>query len=252
MMKRMILKMMIVIWIYSSSCSGQVWSGRLGPRRRFSNYLPRYSVPFAEPEPQPEPFRRWTLSRPFGLPLPEPEPEPVPETLVTRKLRPLNQQLRLPPTTSTTTTTTTTEYIRALVGVKESVIPVEDDVLTPSPWSIDTAQFQIVAAVPEHDKERVDNEGVNENIDTKVEKNEIPSKFMPVPAVPSGTDDMLSRQPKNIVEDNDDVVNFAKEEEDENDKNGKCLEKCVQQFCITDKDLSLFSSCVEKCKSFCV
>merc|ERR1712226_1515593 len=141
---------MIVMCMYSSLCSGQRWSGRLGPRRRFSNYLSRYSVPFAEPEPQPEPFRRWTLSQSYGLPLPEPEPEPVPETQVTRKLRRLNQQLRLPPTT-TTTTTSTTEYIRALVDVKESDIPVEDEVFTPSPWSIDTAQFQIVAAVPEHD-----------------------------------------------------------------------------------------------------
>ena len=135
--------------------------------------------------------------------------------------------------------------------MKESKIPVEDDVFTPNPWFIDTAQFQIVAAVPEHehDKERVDKEVV---IDSKAEEDGIPSKFMPVPAVPSGTDDMLSRQPKNIVEDIDDVVNIVKEEEDENDKNGICLEKCVQQFCISDKDFSLFSNCVEKCKNFCV
>ena len=60
------------------------------------------------------------------------------------------------------------------------------------------------------------------------------------------------KEKKVMMEDSDDVVNFAKEEEAENDKNGKCLEKCVQQFCITDKDFSLFGSCVEKCKSFCV
>ena len=173
-----------------------------------------------------------TLSQPFRLPLPEPEPEP--ETLVSRKLQPVNQKLRLLPTT---TTTSTTEYTRALV---------EDDLSLsiPSPWSIDTAQFQIVAAVPDHDK--VD----KENIDAKIEGNALLSKFMPVPAVPSVPDDMLGRQPKNIVEDIDDVINIVKVEE--NDKNGRCLEKCVEQFCIPDKDFSLFSSCVGKCKSFCV
>merc|ERR1712083_1164104 len=132
------LEMMIVICICSSSCSGQRWSGRLGPRRRFSNFLTHVSLPIAEPEP-----------------------EPVPETLVSRKLQRVNQKLRLPPIT-TTTSTSTTEYIRTLVGVKESKISVEDDVFTPNPWSIDTEQFQIVAAVPEHehDKERVDKEVV--------------------------------------------------------------------------------------------
>jgi len=231
-MRMMILKMMIVLYIYSSLCNGQRWTGIIGSRRSFSNYLPGYSVPLAEPEPQPEPFRRWTLSQPFRLPLPEPEPEP--ETLVSRKLQPVNQKLRLLPTT---TTTSTTEYTRALV---------EDDLSLsiPSPWSIDTAQFQIVAAVPDHDK--VD----KENIDAKIEGNALLSKFMPVPAVPSVPDDMLGRQPKNIVEDIDDVINIVKVEE--NDKNGRCLEKCVEQFCIPDKDFSLFSRCVGKCKSFCV
>merc|ERR1712242_614628 len=99
----------------------------------------------AEPEPQPEPFRRWSLSRPFSLPLPEPEPEPEPVSFATRKSRRINQMLRVLPTT------TTTEYIRA---PREDILSMS----TPSPWSINTAQFQIVAAVPEYEKD------FNENI----------------------------------------------------------------------------------------
>merc|ERR1712179_725014 len=247
-MMRRVLKMIIVIFMFSSPCSGQRWSGRWGPGRRFLNLLQRYSVPMAEPEPQPEPFRRWSLSRPFSLPLPEPEPEPV--SVASRKSRRINQMLRVLSTTTATTTTTTTKttaktttvYIRA---------PREDipSISTPSPWSINTAQFQIVAAVPDHDMG--DKKDFNENIvDAKVEEIDIPSQFMPVPAVPSVPSDALSRQPKNIVEGVDDIVNIANLEKSEN-KNGKCLEKCIQQFCIPDKDISIFSSCVEKCKSFC-
>jgi len=239
--------MMIVMFMFSSPCTGQRWSGRWGPRRSFANLLPRYSVPMAEPEPQAEPFRRWSLSRPFSLPLPEPEPEPEPVSVATRKSRRINQIIRLLPTTTATTTTTTattttTEYIRA---PREEILSMS----TPSPWSINTSQFQIVAAVPDHDME--DRKDLNENIvDAKVEEIEIPFQFMPVPAVPSVLSDTLSRQPKNIVEGIDDVVNIVKLEKSEN-KNRRCLEKCVQQFCIPDKDISMFSSCVEKCKSFC-
>jgi len=236
--------MMIVMFMFSSPCSGQRWSGRWGPGRNFANLLPRYSVPMAEPEPQAEPFRRWSMSRPFSLPLPEPEPEPEPVSVATRKSRRINQMLRVLPTTTstttTTTTTTTTEYIRA---------PREDTLSTPSPWSINTAQFQIVAAVPDHDME--DEQDFNENIvDEKVEEMDIPSHFMPVPAVPSVPSETLSRKPKNIVEGVDNVVDIVNLEKSEN-KNRRCLEKCVQQFCIPDKDISMFSSCVEKCKSFC-
>jgi len=207
----MILKMMIVMCLFSSPCSSQRWPGRWGPGRSFANLLPRYSVPLAEPEPQSEPFRRWTLSRPFSLPLPEPEPEPEPEPVpfANRKSRRINQKLRVLSTTTTTatttppptrtiatiktTTTTTKEYIRELE--KDTV-----SLSTPSPWSIDTAQFQIVAAVPERDREREEKKGFNE----KVEELEIPSQFMPVPAVPS-FGDMLGRQPKKILDDVDDV-----------------------------------------------
>jgi len=184
------------------------------------------------------------MSRPFSLSLPEPEPEPEPVSLATRKSRRINQMLRvLSTTTAAATTTTTTENIRSL---REDILSMS----TPSPWSINTAQFQIVAAVPDHDME--DEKDFNENIvDEKVEEIDIiPSQFMPVPAVPSVPSDTLSRQPKNIVEGVDDVVNIVNLEKSEN-KNRRCLEKCVQQFCIPDKDISMFSSCVEKCKSFC-
>ena len=35
-------------------------------------------------------------------------------------------------------------------------------------------------------------------------------------------------------------------------KEGKCLERCVQQFCIPEDDLGMFSNCVDKCKTFCL
>jgi len=254
----MILKMMIVMCIFVSPCSSQRWPGRWSPGRSFANLLPRYSVPLAEPEPQSEPFRSWTLSRPFSLPLPEPEPEPEPIPFANRKSRRINQKLRVLPTTTTTTKTTTTTTapppprtiatIRTIMTTKEYIRELEKNTLsmpTPSPWSIDTAQFQIVAAVPEHDREREEKKGFNE----KVEELEIPSQFMPVPAVPS-LGDMLGRKPKKILDNVDDVVNKVKEEDTEV-KNRKCLEKCVPQFCIQDKEFNLFSSCVEKCKSFC-
>jgi len=255
---RMLLKMMIIMIMFSSPCSGQRWSGRWRPGRSFANLIPRYSVPMAEPEPQPEPFRRWSLSRPFSLPLPEPEPEPEPVSFANRKSRRINQMLKVLPTTTKTTTTTTTtttitkttttttktttEYIRA---PREDILSMS----TPSPWSINTAQFQIVVAVPEYDMG--DEKDFNENIvDEKVEEIDIPRQFMPVPAVPNVSSDTLSRQPKNIVEGVDDAVNIVNLEKSEN-KNRRCLEKCVQQFCIPDKDISMFSSCVEKCKNFC-
>jgi len=249
----MILKMMIVMCICFSPCSSQRWPGRWSPGRSFANLLPRYSVPLAEPEPQSEPFRRWTLSRPFSLPLPEPEPEPEPVRSANRKSRRINQKLRVFPTTTTTTKTTTatttpppTRTITTIATTTTTIEYIRElSMSTPNPWSIDTAQFQIVAAVPEHDREREEKEGFNE----KVEELEIPSQFMPVPAVPS-LGDMLGRQPKKILDNVDDVVNKVKEEESE-DKNRKCLEKCVPQFCIQDKEFNLFSSCVEKCKSFC-
>jgi len=80
-------------------------------------------------------------------------------------------------------------------------------------------------------------------------------KFSPVPAVPtidSASLEMQARQPKNILETGDSVKNSIKDEgafsEAETKKDG-CLEKCVQQFCLPDKNLSLFSNCVEKCKT---
>jgi len=246
----MILKMVIVMCICSSPCNSQRWLGRWGPGRSFANLLPRHSVPLAEPEPQSEPFRRWTLSLPFSLPLPEPEPEPEPVPFANRKSRRINQKLRVfPTTTKTTTATTTPPPTRTITTIATTTTTIEYirelSMSTPSPWSIDTAQFQIVAAVPEHDREREEKEGFNE----KVEELEIPSQFMPVPAVPS-LGDMLGRKPKKILDNVDDVVNKVNEKDTE-DKNRKCLEKCVPQFCIQDKEFNLFSSCVEKCKSFC-
>ena len=122
-----------------------------------------------------------------------------------------------------------------------------------NPWDIDTAQFEIVPAVPSQDIARVLKEVSDEGNLVK-QKNVDTRQFNPVPAVPELTiDDKQARQPKNIVALSHEVENNIDEEKAvvETLINGNCLDKCVQQFCLLEEDLSLFSNCVGKCKTFC-
>jgi len=83
------------------------------------------------------------------------------------------------------------------------------------------------------------------------------NQFSPVQAVPtiaSASVQMQARQPKNILRTGDGVKNIIEDKEafsEAETKKDGCLERCVQQFCLPDKNLSLFSNCVEKCKTLC-
>jgi hypothetical protein len=270
-MMKMILRIMTVIALSSHSGLAQRWPGRWGPARSYGSLLSSYgrSVPLPEPEPEPEPVRRWSLNQPYSFAFPQPEPEPMPEPLARRKIsRRLisskNQRLRVLPTT---TTTPENEPLLTAANILRESSPnptlVEDNLFddifseesTPSPWAIDTAQLDIVPAVPDQEDDNLEKEEFKDKIVLRMEDIGIPSQFQPVPAVPSDPSNNLARQPKNILGGGNGVVNTVEEEEGVDiteDKNSECLEKCVQQFCIPDKDFSLFSNCVEKCKSFCL
>ena len=222
--------------------------------------------------------------------MPEPEPEPVSSRISRRVINRKNQQLKSfsrqppsppsPPSPPTATnsplstpeqqslTNRNTNILKLLEeSFPNSAPPAEDnlfgeifsDFSTRSPWSIDTAKFEIVPAVPATGEIRVAKEasgGKKQREDINQENRDF-IQFSPVPAVPtiaSASIEMQARQPKNILETGDSVKNSIKDEgafsEAETKKDG-CLEKCVQQFCLPDKNLSLFSNCVEKCKTLC-
>ena len=83
-------------------------------------------------------------------------------------------------------------------------------------------------------------------------------QFSPVPAVPTklarASVQMEARQPKNILRTGNGGENSIKDKEafsEAETKQDGCLERCVQEFCLPDKNLSLLSNCVEKCKTLC-
>ena len=123
-----------------------------------------------------------------------------------------------------------------------------------NPWDIDTAHFVIVPAVPSDDDiaRMIKQVSYEENM---VKHNNVDARqFNPVPAVPEITiDDKQTRQPKNILALSGEVENNIDGEKTvvETLINGNCLDKCVQQFCLLEEDLSLFSNCVGKCRTFC-
>merc|ERR1719480_326177 len=109
MLVRMMMILMVMITALICSSSGQGWIGGWGASRRFGNLRRHYRIPVAEPEPEPEVFRKWGLSNPYKIPLPEPEPEPLQRRLSRRLISTQNQNLiksKAKPTTPTTTVTT--------------------------------------------------------------------------------------------------------------------------------------------------
>ena len=235
------------------------------------NFRTPYTIPFAEPEPEPEPFTR-RLSR----------------RLITRQRTTQNQIKNLRITTTPPPVLTTTKKVvitpprtplpdrrKNLLKLLNESFPnfasAEDlqfdeifsESAAPNPWAIDTAQFEIVPAVPSKDTPdivRVAKDVSEDNRKKKVLFTIAPvlRQFSPVPAVPDVTtapDDSLIRQPKNTLRLSDDVDNTLEEQKVDSEKNvnkeGSCLERCVQHFCLPEEDLSMFSNCVDKCKTFC-
>jgi len=275
-MKTQLMTVMTAVIFLSSQTMGQRWGGGWGAARRW-NFRTPYTSPIAEPEPEPEPFNR-RLSR----------------RLINRQRTIKNQIQNLmiptstaPPPVLTTTQSqkvpTVTTPLQATLPERRKIIlkllnesfsnsvPAEDlqfdeifsESVSPNPWAIDTAQFEIVPAVPSRDTPDVVRVPKDVSGDNKQEKDlfivPVPRQFSPVPAVPDVTtapDDKLPRQPKNTLSLNNEVGNTLEEQKVKNqktmNKEGKCLERCVQQFCIPEDDLGMFSNCVDKCKTFCL
>ena len=216
------------------------------------------------------------LYNPYKIPLPEPEPEPLQRRLSRRLISNQNQNLiksRAKPTTATSILATPQRSLTLATSAPVSVTDRRTNILklletsfpdakpkentdfdeifvetvTPNPWAINPAQFDIVPAVPSKD--------VAEDLFVNNKKKEdpvpFPRQFSPVPAVPDDTHD-IDRQPKKVLQLNgvDNIDNNVR-----NTKKGSlprnCLGKCLDQFCLPVSDLSLYGNCEDKCKTFC-
>merc|ERR1712106_514451 len=260
--------MTAVICLSSHTCLGQRWGGGWGAARRW-NFRTPYTIPFAEPEPEPEPFTR-RLSR----------------RLIDRRRTIQNKIQNMVITTTTTPTLTTTQRLSTVTTPPRTILPERrknllklldesfptsaptedlqlDEIFSessaPNPWTIDTAQFEIVPAVPSKETPDILRVAKELSKDNRKEKDvytiaPVLRQFSPVPAVPDVTtspDDGLVRQPKNTQDLSDNIDNSLEKQKDVN-KKGMCAERCVQQFCLSEEDLSMFSTCVDKCKTFCL
>ena len=201
-------------------------------------------MPEPEPEPEPSPLSRLlssrlsvTQSQKLRIALPELRTTEMPSTLPTTLQRSF-------PSRRTNILNFLEESFSPFAPTDDQFKAIIPSLSAANPWDIDTTQFEIVPAVPSDDEKVSDDEN---NVDTR--------QFNPVPAVPEiKIDDKQTRQPKNILSLSDEVENNIDEEKalvEDISSNGSCLDKCVQQFCLLEEDLSLFSNCVGKCKTFC-
>ena len=136
------------------------------------------------------------------------------------------------------------------------------DTSVSNPWVINDAEFKIVPAVPSKDTNVILRVAKEVSEDNKKKRDSlplvsVPRQFIPVPAVPYVTtapDDNFDRKPKATLGLSQEVDNALEEQKASSKKNegGECIEKCIRQFCLPEKDLSKFSTCAEKCKNFCL
>ena len=108
-------------------------------------------------------------------------------------------------------------------------------------WSVDTSQFEVVAAVPtEDDPDIVSAIGTfNKTVNNENPGNEL-SVFTAVEAVPSNTEG-TGRSPKEISDQSNKIVEGLEE----------CQEKCRAQFCSPEEEKRLLKICWEKCIGLC-
>ena len=216
------------------------------------------------------------LYNPYKIPLPEPEPEPLQRRLSRRLISNQNQNLiksRAKPTTATSILATTQSSLTLATSAPVSVTDRRTNILklletsfpdakpkentdfdeifvetvTPNPWAINPAQFDIVPAVPSKD--------VAENlfVNNKEKEDPVPfaRQFSPVPAVPDDTQD-IERQPKKVLQLNSaDTIENSGTNPKIVSPTRKCFEKCIEQFCLPISDLGNYESCEGKCKIFC-
>ena len=213
------------------------------------------------------------LTSPYRIPLPEPEPEPVQRRLSRRLISTKNQNIIAKPMNTTTIITTTqrpltlattalasvTDRRTNILKLLEQSFPdakpkentdfneIFEEAASPNPWAINSAQFDIIPAVPFED--------VAESLTVKNKEEEnpapVPRQFIPVPAVPDNTQD-IERQPKKVFQLNSvDIIENSGTNPNKVSPTRQCFVKCTEQFCLPNSDLSKYASCEGKCKTFC-
>ena len=211
-------------------------------------------TPLAEPVPEPEPVVR-SISIPgyriYRIPLAEPEQQQVKRVsrrIVGTQRLPVSvtddTAVKRPSTTFTpaTAATSSTATSPSTGSSSSTEIPIDVDTNTPEnrlfdktfidvseqpSWSIDTARFNIIPAVPSDEAVRVPNEVSEEQKFKSVEKETITAEFSPVPAVPVTT-------AASLVSSTSEVLPVS------------CQGDCVQQFCSHSDRI-----CQDKCKTIC-
>ena len=208
-------------------------------------------TPLAEPVPEPEPVVR-SISIPgyriYRIPLAEPEQQQVKRVsrrIVGTQRLPVSVTddavVKRPSTTFTpaTAATSSTATSSSTGSSSSTEIPIGVDTNTPEnrlfdktfidvseqpSWSIDTARFNIIPAVPSDEIVRVPKEVPEEH---KFDKETITAEFSPVPAVPVTT-------AASLVSSTSEVLPVS------------CQGDCVQQFCSHSDRI-----CQDKCKTIC-
>merc|ERR1711936_1171376 len=231
-------KLMIMVTFLSHTSTAQY---------RHWNHRTSYQVPLAEPEPEPEPMRTFLSHISFAKP--EPGSTRLSRRLITRQrlaqnlLRSTTASPVVAATQRSSTSTETsfiqrrTNLLRLLQSSFPNASPAEDLQINGkvqsnssinNTWHIDTAQFEIVPAVPVQEEETA------EFTETDLVTNSLVlNQFSAVPAVPEATTaslDKLIRQPKNAKELLEEVDNNITE----NIFNEKCSEKCFKYFCASN------------------
>jgi len=280
-MMTLLKRLMTAAILITSHTSTAQWGGGWSSISRFRNRHSLYTIPSAEP--QPEPWRRpvssrWSLNTPYNIPSPEPEPEPEPVRILlskrlTRKTKVQNLMIlstTQPSVLTTQPTVLTTQQISSTVkSVQQSRTLPPTDIFArtspPNPWDIDTAQFDIVPAVPDEvvSNRRAVSEVLEVSTDGKnlVTNLIVLNQFSPVPAVPNVTSspkNKLTRQPKNTFgkenkpgKTNEDGKTTNDSENEIVYKKGDCQERCAHTFCDPKEDINISSTCIEKCKFLC-
>jgi len=278
----MVAKDVIVItllWGFSHMCYAQSWVP--------TSWFGRLQTPLAEPVPEPEPaVRRISIPgfRIYRIPVAEPEQQQIKRVsrriIGTQKL-PVsgtdNNSIEKYSTilTLATATSSSSALSSSTASSSSTEIPMNietntseetffaeifSDVSEQRSWSIDTARFHIIPAVPSKTTSevlRVPKEVSEEEKVGSVEKETIPAVFSPVPAVPVTTaassipaapapDSTSEVSPDNPSEVSPDSTSEVSPDSTSEVSPVSCQGNCVHQFCDDSDKL-----CKEKCSALC-
>merc|ERR1712083_249264 len=241
-----ILAMKAATNILLLTCLGQAnlqWRGGWGFRSPWSKFRSPYSLPLAEPEPEPSfPRFRKIFKSSFSGPYPEPEPEPsirarIGGSFSRRFFEAQRPRVQVKPSPSPPQKVMEVEPAEILVSeplIEQrslSQIPgsVIDNVILSQPpplpvWNVDTDLFEIVPAVPGKEPE---------------EEEVVDARFLALPAVPDYEETVRSSELD--FEDLDNNVNYEEYLDIIN-----CDFDCVKKFC-SDEDAECEDNCYKSC-----